>query len=154
MIRALRARHRAIFSGLALVVPAGFAAALLGRQPPPSESPWPADGTAPAPQGEPRIVMWSTQELLTELRRGDDGTLYVRALSWREDAAPALALYWCPAGPTHGMLPEGARFVGPLGSPGGAPRALALRDAPAAGWLVLYSLGHGEVQGALELGEP
>jgi hypothetical protein len=95
--------------------------------------------------------MWSESELLTELRRGDDGALSVRVLSWSEPAAPALALYWCASQPADGALPEGARFVGALGAASAAPRDFVLRDTPAGGWLVLYSLGHGEVQGALEL---
>ncbi|HXR43241.1 MAG TPA: hypothetical protein VN759_00455, partial [Pseudolysinimonas sp.] len=88
MIRALRARHRAIFAALALLLPAGYAAALLGRRGPPPPSAWPAEAPLPAPQGTPRVVLWSECELLTELRRGDDGVLSVRALSWSEPAAP------------------------------------------------------------------
>jgi hypothetical protein len=151
LIRALRARHRAIFAVLALLVPAGYAAALLGRRWPPPASDWPADAPLQAPDGTPRVVMWSEIELLTELRRGDDGALFVRALSWSEPAAPALVLYWCAAEPAGDALPEDARFVGALGAAGAAPRELVLRDAPPQGWLVLYSLGHGEVQSAVEL---
>lgn len=148
VIRSLRVRHRAIFVLLALLVPAGYAAALLGRRAPPPASDWPALESPSAPDGEPRTVLWSTLELLTELRRADDGALHVRAQSWSEPAAPALALYWSARAPTDGELPGDARFVGALG---GATRDFVLRDTPAGGWLVLYSLGHGEVQGALEL---
>jgi hypothetical protein len=151
LIRALRARHRAIFALLAVLVPAGYAAALLGRRGPPPESDWPADALLQAPDGTPRVVLWSEIELLTELRRGEGGALFVRALSWSEPAAPALALYWCASEPADGELPEDARFVGALGGASAAPRDLVLRDAPENGWLVLYSLGHGEVQDALEL---
>lgn len=150
MIRALRVRHRVAFAALALIVPAGYAAALLGRRGPPPASAWPAESTLAAPAGRARVVMWSSIELLMELRRGGDGALFVSALSWSEPAPPALALYWSAGEPADGELPPDARFVGALG---GAPSELALHDAPAGGWLVLYSLGHGEVLGALALAE-
>jgi hypothetical protein len=153
VIRPLRARHRAIFAVLAMVVPAGYAAALLGRRAPPPPSAWPAAElpAAPAGAGAERIVMWSSHSLLTRLWRSSDATLAVRVEGWREPAPPALALYWSPSAPSGTALPDGARFVGALGAAGGAPRELALRQAPAGGWLVLFSLGHGEVQGALAL---
>lgn len=153
MIRALRSRHRAIFALLTVLVPVAYAAALLGRVQPPPASEWPAEPSPPAPEKPSRLVMWSEHELLTQLRRADDGALHVRAVSWSEPAAPALALYWSADAPQDAELPADARFVGALGSASSAPRDFVLSDAPAGGWLVLYSLGHGEVQGALSLAE-
>lgn len=150
MIRSLRSWHRAVFVGLTLTLPAAWAAALLGRSAPAPESTWPAEPSLASVEGEARTVMWSTQELLTELRRGGDGALHVRALSWSEPAAPALALYWTANAGEDGELPGDARFVGALS---GAARDFVLRDAPAGGWLVLFSLGHGEVLGTLALEE-
>ncbi|HVS19788.1 MAG TPA: hypothetical protein VMT18_14380 [Planctomycetota bacterium] len=150
MIRPLRARHRAIFALLAVLVPAGYATALLGRRAPAPESIWPAPPTSErVADGPERSVMWSPISLLTRLRRSNDGTLGVRLESWEEPAPPATILYWSPREPVDGELPAAARFVGALGA---APRELVLRDAPD-GWLVLYSLGHGEVLGALDLAE-
>lgn len=149
MIRSLRARHRAIFVLLAVLVPAGYAAALLGRRAPPPASAWPGEGPTGATTGARRTVMWSQLELLTEIARSDDGVLRVRALSWSEPAPPGLALYWS-AGDPAGELPDGARFLGALGP---AAREFELRDVAEGGWLVLYSLGHGESLGALALAE-
>lgn len=149
MIRSLRARHRAIFVLLAVLVPAGYAAALLDRRAPPPASVWPGEGLPGASEGARRTVMWSQVELLTEIARGDDGALRVRALSWSEPAPPGLALYWSAVDPA-GDLPDGARFVGALGP---AAREFTLRDVAGGGWLVLYSLGHGETLGALALAE-
>jgi hypothetical protein len=149
VIRRLRARHRAIFALLAVLVPAAYAAALLGRRAPPQASAWPDEGISGASEGAARTVMWSQVELLTATARTADGALRVRALSWSEPAPPGLALYWS-AGDPGGELPDGARFVGALGP---ATRDFELRDVAADGWLVLYSLGHGETLGALALAE-
>jgi len=150
VIRSLRAQHRAIFVALALLVPAGYAAALLGRRAPAPPSAWPETPVAHGEGGAERLVMWSPIALLTRLRRTSDATLVVALESWREPAPPDTLLYWSASAPHDGELPDGARLVGALGS---APRELALEDVPEGGWLVLFSLGRGEVVTSLALTE-
>lgn len=150
MIRSLRARHRAIFVVLAALVPAGYAAALLGRRAAPPTSAWPEATVTPAASGDERLVTWSPISLRTRIRRADDGTLAVALESWREPAPPDALVYWSASEPGDGELPDDARLLGPLGN---GPRALSLEHAPEGGWLVLFSLGHGEVVASLALAE-
>jgi hypothetical protein len=150
MIRPLRARHRAIFVALAVLVPATYAAALLGRRAPAPESDWPAaepattDGAAQTLQHD----RWSPHALETELLRDGGGATWLRVDAWREPLPPAAVLYWSPIEPRDGELPPQARFLGALQA---APCRFALPHGSARGWLVLYSLGHGSVSDALAL---
>lgn len=142
MIRSLRRWHRATFTLLAVVVPATVGAALVGRRAPVPSGTWPgelhptSDG-----QGGPGAA-WSHDALRVEVH---DRTL--RVLAWEEPAAPALGLYWSANEPVDGVLPGDARFLGALGSH--PPRSFPLPADD--GWIVAFSLGLGEVRGALDL---
>ena len=151
MIRALRVRHRATFVVLAVLVPAALGAALLGRRTPagPPPRPDPADVSVVTQRSEV-VAVWSHLSLITRMWRDEDGSLGLRLEAWRAPAPPTTLLYWSAEEPRQGELPGDARFVGALGTP---PREFVLRDAPAGGWLVLFSLGHGEVVGSLDLSE-
>lgn len=148
MNRPLRRRHRALFVLLSLVVPAGYSAALVGRRPPPPPSPWPT--SQPRTTGPERVAEWPTLDLRMRLRRTVEGALVVQAESWEQPAPPATLLYWSASEPLDGALPSAARFVGALGGPS---HALVLPPEAVGGWLVLFSLGHGEVLGTLALEE-
>jgi len=153
VIRPLRARHRAFFMVLALVLPSTLALALASRRPP-------AAGVLPealAVRTDDAGLAWSDGVELAEIglrarrARGADGRLHVELAGAGPRRADVL-VYVAPRAPAEGELPEGARFVGPLGTTSPMPRTIEL-PLGATGWLVLYSLADGAALGAFELGE-
>lgn len=146
MIRSLRARHRGIFVLLALTLPVGFTAALLARR---TQSVSPSPSTDDAGRG--RTLRWDEFGLELGVEYVQGATLRLRLRRWSEPAAPGLLLYWCPLAATDASLPGEARLLGSLGPAASAPRDFSLNDVSPRGWLVLYSLGHAEVLGQLQL---
>jgi hypothetical protein len=153
LIRPLRARHRAIFVMLALLLPPALAIALASRR---------APATGVLPQAlvhglDDARVAWSdavelaTSGLRARQARGSDGRLRVE-LGGEGPRRADVLVYLAPRAPAEGELPEGARLVGPLGSTSSVPRMIEL-PSDASGWLVLFSLADGVALGALELEE-
>lgn len=131
MIRAQRRAHRALFGGLALLVPGVLAAALAVRPPR-------AGG-----EGEPAAA--ADVPARGVRARLEAGALRVAlGRDWNE---PDVLAYACAAAPADEALPRDARLLGAL-----APDARLPWPADAR-WLVLYSLAHQRVVAALEPAE-
>ena len=153
MIRPLRARHRAIFVALALLILPALAVALAARRPP-AASALPEGLLAP---GYGADLPWSAAVELagTDLRarqaRGVDGRIWIELAGAGPRKADVL-LYIASEARSDGELPQGARLVGPLGTTSPVARRIEL-PPDASGWLVLYSLADGAALGAFELRE-
>lgn len=151
MIRPLRARHRACFAALALLLPTALVAALASREP---------EAAGPLPIGlsaarEPSIDWSSAVELAgtglsARQGRSADGRSWIELSGRAVPKRPDVLVYVATRASAQGALPEGARLVGPLGAVAPAPRVIEL-PAESTGWLVLYSLADSAVLGSLEL---
>lgn len=157
MIRPLRRRHLRTLALLTLVLPAGFAAALLARPAPPViESMPPGFGASQTIEGASSIVV--LEGLISEREveawiavKGDTPWLFMVPRS--DLRRPDVLLYAAreSAATTDSGLPEGAILLGTLA--GTRERSFRLPawvfDSPAR--LVLYSLAHQEVVGTGKL---
>lgn len=148
MIGPLRARHRRTWAVLAVLLPLGYVAAISSRPA------WPLDaaqnGMGPWPQ-EPDWEgsrRFDGGDLSFRLQIAD-GRLIYRPLD--EADPPDVLLYWSPVqAQVQRPLPAEAVLLGAVG--GRAPRSFDLpEDAADSGWLVFYSLAHGEVLKGVEL---
>lgn len=176
MIAPLRARHRAIFLALALLVPAGLAAALLARheRAEATSALRPESDASAAVRGalHPEAVAPSAQRQLWERAPLLGGTIGRARLLARVDdegattglslelsavapaAAPDVLLYWSAQSSVAvgeaEALPADARLLGALG--GGGRLLLPVPDEAAGGGaLLLYSLGHARLIGRAAL---
>lgn len=150
MIRPLRARHRALFVVLTLLLPAALTVALASRRAPATgELPDVLSGST----GE--SIAWSAAaelagtNLVARQGRSTSGSRWVELVG-AGPRRPDVLVYLAPVAPSDGVLPAGARLVGALGPTAPVPRVLAL-PAGAQGWLVLFSLGDSTALAALEL---
>jgi hypothetical protein len=149
VIAALRRRHRVASIVLALAVPPGFALALAARPtlPPPGEVPAAllADLQVGALVAE-RADLWSP--LAIRMRIYANGVIELAPLVDLEK--PDVLVYWSPEA-ARDRLPDGARWLGRLA--GTSPRRFALPPEARgrAGFLHLYSLGHGQWLGSAAL---
>jgi hypothetical protein len=151
MIRPLRRRHRTMIAALAVLVPAGLAAALAVRPRPPMVPQLPGAGPAIDCVRLDRRDLWG--ELPVRIRvgssRGGGGTLIEVRLAGPL-RRPDVLLYWSVALPAAGEpLPADSRLLGAI--EGGRSTRFLPEEALGGGALVLYSLGHGEVAGAARL---
>ena len=158
-----RRTHALVVVALIAALPAGVAVALDARAPIPVMQALPqplagAESTA-TPQGVTPLVL------------GDMGlSAYVvggrvQVMGTLDRAVPGPLLYWAPRMPETLALPDGAVFLGRLADDGGGPFSLpASAGAGAAGGaavgaaagaahgsLVVFSLGHGQVEASAAL---
>lgn len=149
MIRPLRARHRAIFAVLAILLPVGLAAALVSRPVDPAldELPEPLRDSH-LPQGG--AVAWSLAggwegvPIDAELRVKGAARLVVTPVE--DPRLPDLLIYWSPEGAGQRALADGeARLLGRVA--GSQPLSLPVPPETVArgGYLLLFSLAHGQV---------
>jgi len=154
MTRAHRTAHRAIFAVLAVALPALLAAGigLRPRVPPVSDDTtlFRAAGFAQPRLGpEVEIGIDGLRFALSALDRGDIG---IRPLAVM--AKPDLLVYWTARPPRDDDLAarlDDAELVGSLS--GRSRRLLRLRDRADRGYLLIYSLGYGELLADLPLAE-
>ena len=165
MIAGLRARHRASFVALAVLLPCALAATLVSRREvAPSLAPSrgtpglaPSRGTPglAAPASPPTRAGVSRQGgVEVHTREGLDAGV-VELAAPRDLALPDVLAYWSSARP-EGELPNPCTLLGSFA--GTAPRCFELPpDARVTsagagrGWISLYSLGHQEVVWTWEL---
>jgi hypothetical protein len=148
MTRAHRIAHRGIFVALALVIPALLLAGIGLR---PTVPPLSTDETlfraggfaAHTGQDEVEIVGEGLRFGLTRL--GDGRSMVIRPLEII--AKPDLLVYWSERAPKpnedQGARIADAELVGSLS--GRSRRVLTLPEGASGGYLLVYSLGHGEL---------
>ena len=159
MIRPLRRRHRAIFVGLALLLPALFVAGLASRRPAPLDDALPALGGVVDPEGTPSFAagpeLWSGLPIRTWIFSDASGVRGSRLIleALEELKWPELLVYWTAAPvDSSGPLPPDVHLLGVFRR-GVAPAELELPVAAASrsGTLVLYGLARQEIAGQAEL---
>ena len=142
----LRKRHRIMVSHLALVIPLGFLAGVLGRKSIPAATSLPsvfktpsfADGRALALNARWQGVEME-MHLVQPLSASDGQMLRIKPVHYLQ--YPKLLLYWTASQPSHmATLPADAIFLGHLANSG--PSYFGLGRVPSAsdGTLLLYSL--------------
>ena len=168
MTHALRARHRVAFAGLAALLPAGVALALVSRATPPPATPSSVVRLAGDEERTPLRIAWQASAEGHELAIvARIGWTTPPATSAAPDAAtgaplldldvrsavgqPELLAYWSPADVRGDALPAGSRLLGPVRFH--APVRFALPDAARTsdGRVALYSVAQGRVAGAIAL---
>lgn len=151
MIAPLRARHRATFTRLAVILPALFALALATRAPEPTNASLPA----PAPDSVPPIATVLRKHV--QLHRGSvysasfgSDPSAVALVQEGGERAPDVLAYWSETEPRDGELASDALLLGPVGE---RERTYRLPEsAHDSGWIVLFSLAYGEVVVSIALG--
>jgi hypothetical protein len=157
VIAPLRRRHRLWTGALALLVPAGFALAIARRPPRPELPAIPAALLDAAPAGLDALfaadVSVARVRMTARVLRGQ-GRLWLELDPDGDLRQPDVLVYWSPAAETQGRLPADSHLLGRLA--GARARRLPLPAAavPGSGQIVLYSLGHQELVGALPLPGP
>lgn len=155
MILSHRRRHFAIFSALAVVVPAGIALSILARDPSPVSASLPADlAAATVTPDEAAGLTWSRSGPLWE-RLGIElapvpnpgGVPRVAFRPTRDLRSPKVLVYWAPGPGPSREVPSGAILLGALAGTSAAvfPLPGAMRDVE--GRFLVYSLGHQKVLG-------
>ncbi len=141
MIRPLRRRHARAMAGLAVVLPLGFAAALVAREPerttllPEAVAP-----AGPAIEAPMHAVDDAWGELDLGMRVGRTaGRVVVELAPRREVRRPDLLVYWTAAESVGDALPGDAYLLGSLGE---RARRYALPARADGGSLVLYGMAH------------
>jgi hypothetical protein len=151
MIRKLRARHRVMFVLLTPILPVILLVALVARSPVPSTG-LPRELTGKA---DPSLVPVGTEWTLLQspriqarflARQGDSTPSAITLASVQQPTPPDLLLYWAETAGDSTTLPADALLLGPLE----AGKQLKL-PASNRGYLILYSLAHGERVGFAEL---
>jgi hypothetical protein len=142
-----------MFAGLAVLLPAGIAAAVLARSPSPRVDALPVDlaraaGWDGVDAGRVlwrREDLWGELALTTTLARDPGGALTVGLTPAADLARPDVLVYWAAGTEPAGRLPEDAVLLGALA--GAHERAFALPGSAGtrAGRLLLYSLAHAEL---------
>lgn len=149
MIGPLRARHRWMTRGLAVIVPLAFAASIIARPA------WPTDpsknGLRNAAPGAAELPAELAPTLLDDL-----GVSYFVTAAGRLHChverglpRPDVLVYWTADDAPDALMDE-AQLLGPLGGEGSRsfllPRDAATGEAGVfTGSLVFFSLGHGEL---------
>lgn len=168
MTRALRARHRLAFAGLAALLPAGVALALVSRAALPPAPPSSVARLAVDEDRTPLTVAWQASaedhELAIVARIGwtappttgaaPSAAADTPLLDLDVHSAvgqPELLVYWSPADVRGDALPAGSRLLGPVRFH--APVRFALPDAARTsdGRIALYSVAQGRVAGTIAL---
>jgi hypothetical protein len=146
VIRPLRQRHRVIVCTLGVLLPVGFAAGLLARQPVPVTATVPS-GIAGQASAFGKVVwtkadIWPGQRIVTSLRRDSAGSVAVE-LMFRDLAKPDVLVYWAAVKEAASDgLPDNARLLGALSNRTSLPIPVDVRGE--AGRFVLYSLADHE----------
>lgn len=144
MIRPLRATHRVIFFGFAILLPVLFASGLLSRPHWPSD---PAVSGAAIPEGQK--IVWEktgsvdrTKVTIRVLRDPSrTNSEQVQLSTSKPLIAPNILVYWSPQQPNAGLSAE-ARLLGPFHV---LKRYPLPPEAQEKGFVILYSLAHGQV---------
>ncbi len=153
MIAPLRRRHRWLTGLLAVVVPVVFALALASRPAVPVSESLP-EALAPATQASGGVVgsdlAFEALPMTARVTR-DGANFRIQVVPTEALAKPEVLAYWTPAGSALDRLPTDAWLLGAVG--GLRPQAFTVPEAVQGreGQLVLYSLGHQEVLGAVAL---
>ena len=143
MIAGLRARHRATFSALALVLPLGFAAAMVSRPP---AQPTVDIGFDRSYEFAPGGTAWSALAVIDAQVEGlafDVAPGWVRLHIADDLARPDVLLYWAPD-PGDTTLTN-ATLLGEAAGRGSFEHRLPPPAGRGRGEFVLYSLGHHQV---------
>lgn len=167
MTRALRKRHRQLTLALALLVPPAVVLALRARVAQPI-SPLPASLATIEPSRDPGdrwLVPLGDGELQVSLRfvaggavddpsnRGEVAQPAIELAGTSRAGTPEILVYWTSNDPRGDALPEDAILLGPLPFGSRARLPLPRAAAKSSGFLVLYSLSHGNVVARRALGE-
>lgn len=158
MNRGLRARHRWMTRGIAIVLPLLFLLAVSAREDPAQMSALPSalDPSPTAPANE--VLRWESADLFERVpalvqfyetaSSQFGGALNIAPL--QEPRLPDLLVYWSSDSAVGAVVPEDSHLLGRLA---GSERRFLLPQAAAtqAGSLYLYSLGHQELVDAVAL---
>lgn len=132
---------------LAMIVPIGFVAGVLGRKAIP-ENPTPL-ALSEMPQrilGEPIIFksIWSAHEIATRVFFIQDSSLkcFLQLVPENYLQYPELLLYWHHEESDSDILPMGAYFLGRVENSGKSIFLLPPECAESDGFLTIYSLAH------------
>ncbi len=145
----LRKRHRVFVVALAVALPAAFAAAIVGRQEAPTAGELPTDPRAlgavealAAGAGSLQIVE-SEERTRFSVRHDVDRVAIAQTLG---APRPDLLAYWSP---TRALdeLPADVVLLGTV-----SPLERTFARPRERGWVVLFSLAHGEIVAQAELG--
>ena len=143
MIARLRRRHRTAFVLLAVLLPAGFAMALLGRSGPVHAVILPPDprlASSVDVAGDTDLTalrpLTSAGGAVFRFARASETVTVVQT----GEPAPDVLAYWTAASGELAALPAGATLLGAVGS-----RARRYRLPATGGQLLLFSLAHGAV---------
>ena len=151
MIRALRVRHRAVATILALALPLGLALALGARRDAPKLERLPSgEPSDPSPSTPIKQRTLRVGEFDLDVRTWPDDRLaaFVLELTPRVDPQrPDVLVYWSESAPQQG-LDASCVHLGALA--GTQPRRFALPPQAIGGYLSLYSLAHRELLGSAE----
>jgi hypothetical protein len=151
VIRALRARHRALATILALALPLGISLALSSRRDAPRLERLPSGDPAdpgPRTQVKQRTLRVGNFNLDTRTWPDDRLAAFVLEVAPREDLQrPDVLVYWSQSAPQQD--PDASSVL--LGALAGtSPRRFALPPQAIDGYLSLYSLAHRELLGSAE----
>ena len=149
MIAPLRRRHRTLVLSLAALLPVPVALALVDREPMPAAE---RVSALELSEGFDRLLPIEDGPAPMAIRLGSGvafgGTAedtYLRVEPLAPSTSPALLFYASDSAATEGGgLPAGARLLGPWGTVSEPTRV----DAP---YLVVFSLGHGQVVRSIAL---
>jgi len=151
VIRALRARHRALATFLALALPLGLALALSARRDAPRLERLPSGDPAdpgPRTQVKQRTLRVGGFDLDTRTWPDDRLAAFVLEVAPREDPQrPDVLVYWSESAP-GADLDDSSLLLGTLA--GTLPRRFTLPPQAIGGYLSLYSLAHRELLGSAE----
>lgn len=151
MIRALRARHRALILVLAVALPLGLGLALRARREVPTGVRLPlGEHTDPAPTTVVKTCVLDFGALEFDARSWPDNRVaaYVLELTPRADPGqPDVLVYWSPVQPGDQLDPASV-LLGALA--GSQRRRFSLPSQAITGRLVLFSLAHQELLGSAE----
>lgn len=145
MNRALRRRHRLIFTTLAVGMPVGLALAFSSRVPPATMAALPEAMAEPMLTGSPeRVLDWDGLPLRAELFVDA-----VRIVPLEPLRLPNPLLYRSKSYPVGDRLPADARLLGPLSD--AAPQVFPLDVPVESGFVILMSPITGRVHGSVSL---
>ncbi len=146
MITRLRTRHRRMFLGIAVIVPAVFVFGLLSRPDPilPSRLPGGLSNDGPAipdVRTDYQVGVWNIPGIRLERWTTEPDRWNIRVVPDQPFPAPEALLYWVAEESGPGDVPSDSAHL--LGSFGGlGPKSYRLPDrSHGRGWLILYSLG-------------
>jgi hypothetical protein len=152
MNHGLRSAHRVAAGFIAIAAPATLAVAIVSRRSTPPSVALSVEGapvaTIEATGGQ--ASAWRGLEAMSRVGTDAHGRLLVEISPLRQSGAPDVMVYWAPEEPAD-RLPDGAILLGAHDETGSRAFALPIPAQNRPGFLVAFSLGHGEVIGSSQI---